>query len=193
MKHLFYSLFISLLFTNANIAQNTLEYATTEHHLDSNNSRIHWKGYYLFKMSQHEGTVYFENGFLTTVNGDITGGSFSIDMTSITNPEYESSGNGPIEHLKDPDFFHVKKYPKASLEITSVEYYKESNDHRFLANLTIKGITKPIEFYAKVDGDKKTVKTQFKIDRTRWGITYNNEMKDHTISDGVEFDVFLQF
>jgi len=193
MKHLFYPLFVSILCMNALVAQNSLEYTNQTHSLDITKSSIHWKGYYLFKMAQHEGTVSFEEGSLFTVNGDIKGGSFIIDMTSITNPDYEDSGNGPVEHLKDPDFFHVKKFPKAMLEITAVEYYKDSNDHRFYANLTIKGITKPVEFIAKVDSTQKTMHTQFKIDRTRWGITYNHDVKDSAISDGIEFDVFLQF
>ncbi|MDC8004314.1 YceI family protein [Aureisphaera galaxeae] len=157
-------------------------------------SIINWKGTYAFQFSEHNGTVNFIKGELSTANGDIVGGFFEVDMTSITNPDYEETGDGPVAHLKDPDFFDVKKFPKAILVITDVIYFEDSNDHKILADLTIKGITQPIEFWPTlVDGDKKILKTRLKIDRTRWGITYNNKLKNHAISEAIEFDVTLQF
>ena len=62
-----------------------------------------------------------------------------------------------------------------------------------MADLTIKGITKEVEFWATIDGDTGQMTTKFKIDRIRWGITHNNDMRDHAIADAIEFDVFLQF
>ena len=61
------------------------------------------------------------------------------------------------------------------------------------ANLTIKNKTQPIEFWATVDTEKKALNTRFKIDRRRWGITYNNELKNHAIADAIEFEAELFF
>ena len=160
--------------------------------LNNQKSSIIWVGSYTFLMSEHTGTVNFIEGELITTNGNITGGNFIIDMTTISNPEYVD-GVGPVEHLRNKDFFDVKKFPKATLVITSVEYFSENNQHKMLANFTIKDKTKPIEFWAVSNTETKQVTTQFKIDRTLWGITHNNKMRDHAISDAIEFDVILQF
>ena len=161
--------------------------------LKADQSIINWRGTYSFKFSEHSGTVKFLEGALETTNGDITGGTFLVDMKSITNPDYEDNGNGPVAHLKDPDFFHVEKYPLARLKIVNATYFPDSNDHKIEAELTIKGITQPIEFWPQVDDVNKIMKARFKIDRTRWGITYNNKLRDHAISDAIEFDAVLQF
>ncbi len=160
--------------------------------LNKKQSVINWKGTYAFLFSEHNGTVHFQEGTLTTNNGTITGGTFVIDMNSISNEDYKSN-QGAVAHLKDTDFFDVKVFPEAKLVLTSVEYFTNGNTHKMHANLTIKGVTKPIEFWANVDGIKKTMETKFKIDRTRWGIVYNNKLKNEAISDAIEFYITLQF
>lgn len=162
------------------------------HVIDLEKSILNWKGAYTFNISEHHGVVHFKSGELHTRNENITGGFFVIDMTSISN-EDNSVDRGPIEHLKDTDFFDVEKFPEVKLVLTSVEYFPNTNTHEIYADLTIKGITKSIKFYADVDGTKKTFKAHFKIDRTLWGITYNNKAKDKAISDAIEFKAFLQF
>ncbi|MCB0456823.1 MAG: YceI family protein [Flavobacteriaceae bacterium] len=192
MKSLLYPILIALFLTPLTYAQ-TETTTPKQHPLQVASSIIHWKGHYMFQVSEHTGTVLFKEGYLLTTNGHVSGGSFVIDMTTITNPEHEERGHGPVTHLKDPDFFYVSKYPEAKLTITQVEFLEEENIHRIYANLTIKNVTKPMKFYAKVDGTTKQMTTRFKIDRTRWGITYNNKLKDEAISDAIEFDVTLQF
>ena len=164
----------------------------TTYILDTENSVINWTGIYAFQFSEHSGTVQFKEGQLYTTGSTITGGEFIIDMTTIDN-EDNKSGKGPVGHLKNEDFFDVAKYPEAHLKIRTIEYFENTNTHEVFADFTIKGITKSQKFYATADGTTNTLTTQFKIDRTRWGITYNNKMKDHAISDAVGFDVRLVF
>ena len=155
-------------------------------------SVINWKGTYSFKFSEHTGTVQFKEGNLYTANGNITGGDFVIDMTTISNEDYLLD-RGAVKHLRSDDFFDVEKYKEAKLYINYVEYYSETNEHYFKGDLTIKGIKKPVEFYGTVDDQSKQMRARLKIDRTRWGITYNHKLKDQAISDAIEFDVLLQF
>jgi len=162
--------------------------------LDTFQSVIKWKGSYSFKFSEHNGTVQFSKGKLITSKGNITGGSFTIDMTSISNEEYRLREDmGPVKHLRDTDFFNVAKFPEAKIVITKVEYFSNDNTHRLTADLTIKGVTKSIDFIAHANGETKQLTTKFIIDRTRWGITYNSDMKNSMISDAIEFDAILQF
>ncbi|WP_394748977.1 YceI family protein [Spongiimicrobium salis] len=160
--------------------------------LNTEKSKLHWKGTYSFLFNDHSGFVQFKAGQLRTFNGHISGGSFVIDMHSITDEEYRSD-RGPIEHLKDGDFFDVSKFPEASLVITAVKYNEEYKEHEIEAMLTIKKIAKPIAFRAKVDGPKKRFNARFKIDRTRWGIVYNSKLKNEAISDAIEFEATLFF
>ena len=160
--------------------------------LNIEKSTLHWKGTYSFLFSEHHGTVSFKEGSLLTQNSNIVGGSFIIDMNSITNEDYEYN-QGPVKHLKDKDFFDVPTFSEAKLVITKVSYYAEENRHKMEANLTIKNKTQPIEFWATVDAEQKVLITRFKIDRRRWGITYNNELKNHAIADAIEFEAELFF
>mgnify|MGYP003662983734 CR=1 FL=1 len=155
-------------------------------------SNINWKGSYSFLFSEHNGTVDFKNGNLITTNGNITGGTFVVDMTTISNEEY-LAGIGPVGHIRNEDFFDVEKFPEAVLEITSVEFFINENRHKMLADLTIKGITKSVEFWPEIDETNKRMLVKFKIDRTRWEITYNNKLKNEAISDAIEFQCILQF
>ena len=160
---------------------------------DTESSLINWKG---FKPTgEHYGTVKVKSGSFKIENKKIVAGEFEIDMNTIIDLDMaaDSEYNAKlVGHLKSDDFFGVEKYPTATLTITAVEKGK-GDVKNITADLTIKEVTKDIVFNAYVDGNTKTFSTTFKIDRTRWGVTYNNPLKNNAISDAIEFDVFLQF
>lgn len=163
--------------------------AQQEFIIDTSKSELLWKGFYLFQFSGHEGFVKIKSGQITKTNNKLSGGSFVIDMNTITNTDGGYS-EGLVSHLKNEDFFDVKKHPDAKLKITKVEY-ESATSARVFADLTIKGITEDIEFQANMDPKNKfDVTARFKIDRTRWGITFNY-LKDGAISDAMEFEVGL--
>lgn len=155
-------------------------------------SQLKWFGEYTFYFGGHDGTISFKEGYFLKLGDVITGGEFIIDMTSIICNDLESqkAKDGLVKHLKDPDFFDVANYKDAKLVITSVNYHTATTMKVF-ANLTIKGITKPINFNAEVDFEKEQMTTRFKIDRTRWGINYNSDIKDNAISDAIGFEATL--
>ena len=121
-------------------------------------------------------------------DGNLTGGNFTIDVTSITNLDLvsDTANKNKLEgHLKSPDFFDISKYPTAKFEITGVEPFKfdsvankdlvmKDATHTIKGNLTLKDSTKNISFPAKVSiaGDKITAQADFNIDRTDWGLNY---------------------
>ncbi|CAM1357768.1 YceI family protein [Tenacibaculum xiamenense] len=153
-------------------------------------SSIQWIGEYTFYFGGHEGTINFIDGHFIKNNEKITGGEFTIDMNSLksTDIDNEKARKNLDDHLKDPDFFDVKKYPKAYLIITKVDYY-ENNTVRIEADFTIKEITKSINFRATLDYKNQTLKTKFKIDRRRWNVNYTSKMRDGAISDAIGFIV----
>lgn len=157
-------------------------------------SIINWKGSMLFSFGGHHGTVKFKDGKLTKTNSKITGGTFNIDMQTITNTEDGDFSEDLVKHLKNKDFFNVEEYPKAKLDITKVEYFSNGK-LRMDAKLTIKGITNPIAFDAELNADNTILNAKFRIDRTEWNIVYATKglvkVKDYAISDAIEFEVKL--
>lgn len=162
--------------------------------IDTSKSTIKWFGEYTFFFNGHEGNILFKEGYFIKTNEKITGGEFIIDMNSITNSDIKvkDSNKGLVDHLKDADFFDVKKYPIAKLTIIKVEY-SEVEPMRIFAKLTLKGITKPISFFATPNYQEKNLKTKFKIDRTLWNVSYKSKFKDGAISDAIGFEVNIKF
>lgn len=159
--------------------------------IDIAKSSIKWSCDYSFYFSGHYGIVNFQEGHFVKTDGKITGGTFTIDLRTLEAQDMEKDGNeGLTKHLKDPDFFDVKKFPKATLVIKSTKYH-DATHFQAEANLTIKGITKTVKFQAELNFENKTMKTRFKIDRTRWEINYNSKLKDNAISDAIGFEVLL--
>ena len=69
--------------------------------------------------------------------------------------------------MKSPDFFDVENYPTATLKINQIEGNNVEGD------LTIKGITKPINFTMEQNGDLVTGKMKF--DRTEYDMVYRSK------------------
>lgn len=186
MKKVFLLLLMTLITSAAISSQEKLT-------INTKKSTIKWIGELVFYFRGHDGYINFKEGFFIK-NGDaITGGEFIIDMDSMTNSDIkEQEGKDMlIKHLKDSDFFDVSKYPLAKLVFTKVEYSNANNAH-IKANLTLKGITKPIHFDVKFDYVKKEMSSRFKINRRDWNVNYTNKMKDGAVSDAIGFEVLVK-
>lgn len=156
--------------------------------LDADKSIIKWKGSKV--TGDHTGTVKIKSGEFTANGGKITSGSFIIDMPTIVNEDLSGEWKAKLEgHLKDTDFFEVGKFPEGKFEIASVTPAENGYDVR--GNLTLKGISKGIEFPAtvKFDGDKPTSATaKVRINRQLWDIVYKGQ-PDDLIKDTIELDL----
>lgn len=170
------------------IAEAAVRYAA-----DAEASLITWKG---FKPTEsHNGTIKVSEGYVAFEEGNLAGGNFVIDMSTIANLDIEGEEyKGKLEgHLKSADFFDVEKHPYSVFAITSVDAAAEGKA-TVKGNLTVKGIKKNIEFPATitVNGDEVSfVSESFTIDRTEWDVKYNSgkffeDLKDKLIKDEVE-------
>lgn len=132
---------------------------------------------------QHNGTFKVTDGTLSVKDGNLNGGSFTIDVSSLTVADLEGEDKGKLEgHLKSGDFFLVDSFPTAKFEITSVAPYDAASatskldgaTHTISGNLTLRGETKNVSFPAIVsmEGNAITAKADFNIDRTEWGLNY---------------------
>jgi len=160
--------------------------------IDMKESVVAWTGSSFH--GKHEGYAYISKGELMIENGQLMGGTVEIEMNKIEGPDHLRD-NSLINHLKDADFFDVKKFPFSTIAITGVAAINDENKN-ITGNLTIKGITHPVTFPAKIEIKDGVVKADGKlvIDRTDWGIRYKSgkfiaNLADETISDSIEFNI----
>lgn len=157
-------------------------------------SELTWKG---FKPTgSHNGTVALQDADLLVENGEIKGGEFVVDMSSIKVLDIpaDNDGNGKLKgHLTSADFFDVAKYPTAKFVITNVAA-KEGNTVHVTGNLTVKDVTKSITIPAMLTSENgvTTLKSEkFMVDRADFNVKYGSksffdDLKDKFINDDME-------
>lgn len=165
--------------------------------VSTSESTITWKAAKV--TGEHYGKVKLADAKMDYANGKITGGSFEMNMTSITVEDITDANSNKrlTDHLKSDDFFSVEKFNKSSFKIKEA---KSSNgkDYQITGDLTIKGITNSVSFPAKVDvvGGKITATATITFDRTKFDIKYRSgsyfeNLADKLIYDEVKLDVKL--
>lgn len=165
--------------------------------VDTNSSSVVWTGYKV--TGKHTGTIKIKNGMLSMDAGLITGGSFEIDMNSVKDTDMEGEYAGKLEgHLKSDDFLGVASFPTASFVITKAIPQDSKGNYKILGNLTIKGITKEVKFFANAAEANGTVNAAGKItiDRSEFNMRYGSGsffdgLGDKTIYDEFDLQVTL--
>ena len=122
--------------------------------------------------------------------------SFEADVDSISTNNEQRDG-----HLKSEDFFAAEKFPK--LSFTSSSFNKVSDDvYKLIGDLTIRGVSKPIELAVEYGGTATDpygqVKSGFeingKINRKDFGLVWNvtTEAGGIVVSDEVKLNLAVQ-
>ncbi len=168
---------------------------STEKQVDVVNSKITWTGHKV--TGQHDGTIQLEKGtLLFDDQQQLTGGSFTMDMTTLIVTDLEGDSKGQLEgHLKSEDFFGTEKHTKSNFVITKVE--GKNGKYKVTGDLTIKGIKNPTTFDMMVK-DNNTATASLKVDRTKYDIRYGSAsffdgLKDKAIYDEFDLNVNLKF
>ncbi|MDQ3048383.1 MAG: YceI family protein [Bacteroidota bacterium] len=181
-------------------AVTAFSFTTGEKHLttykvDTKSTTASWVGKKV--TGEHSGTIAVSSGNIISDHGNITGGAFILDMTSLkcTDLKADEGGDKLVGHLKADDFFGADKHPTAKFELTKATL-KSGNDYDVTGKLTIKGITNEVTFPAMIKMDGKTFVTVAKItvDRTKYDIKYGSAsffqgIGDKAISDNFELNV----
>ncbi|WP_159019485.1 YceI family protein [Algibacter sp. L3A6] len=167
--------------------------------VDKAGSTIAWTG---FKPTgSHNGTIGLESGALNVANGKVVGGSFIIDMASITVLDIPADDKGNaklVGHLTNADFFDVEKYPSAVFTITEVT---DAEGKTMLSgNLTLKEVKNNVTFPVTIanEGGAVTITSEaFSIDRTKWNVQYGSKsifdnLGDKFINDDIELKITVK-
>ncbi|WP_367770941.1 YceI family protein [Flavobacterium sp. WC2421] len=176
------------------VVLSTVSVSAQTKKVDAAASTINWVGKKV--TGQHNGTVNLKDGALVFKGAKLVGGTFTVDMTSLTSTDLSGEYQGKLNgHLKSEDFFGTEKFPTSTLVFKKIGA-KAKNVYTVTADLTIKGITKPVTFDIAVNGNTAT--TAFNVDRTKYDIKYGSgsifdNLGDKAISDEFELAVALKF
>ena len=157
-------------------------------------SSVTWKGYKV--TGSHIGNIDLKQGALEFKDGNLVGGEFIIDMSTIESTDLEGDYKAKLEgHLKSDDFFGVESYPTAKLVFNKVKSTGK-NSYEVTADLTIKEKTNPVTFDISIYGNKATA--NIKIDRTKFDVRYGStsffdDLQDKAIYDEFDLITDLEF
>jgi len=103
--------------------------------------------------------------------------SIEIDTTSLTTQFPKLT-----DHLKSADFLEVREFPTIKFESTKIEV--AGGTHQITGKLTLHGVTKDITIPAQVDvvDGAPTLKSEFSIDRTEYGIAFGPDKVEKKVS-----------
>jgi polyisoprenoid-binding protein YceI len=114
-------------------------------------------------------------GFTGTIEGGETPSLVgTVDATSITT--FDETRDG---HIQSPDFFDTQRFPELRFASTAVR--TEGDELVVEGDLTIKGITKPVELRGRFVGsgldpygnERIGVELAGAVDRTEFGLNWN--------------------
>ncbi len=135
-----------------------------------------------------EGTFLYDAADLTQSTVSV-----KIDTASISTGEAQRDA-----HLKSGDFFDVEKYP--AIEFRSTRFFKSDDEIRVLGDLTVHGVTRPVELEVEELSDevkdpwgnrKRGISAKTKIKRKDFGLTWNAALESGGILVGDEVTITI--
>lgn len=156
-------------------------------------SKVMWSGT-MVGIYTHEGTVDLTEASLQVEDGKVTGGSFTVDLSTMVatdenyNPEEGSTPEKLVGHLMSPDFFDVENHPTASFVITNVA------DSTLTGDLTVRGITgeetvENVKVYK--DGDTYKLKGTLVFNRKEYDVNWDHPIQERVLKNEITVKVKL--
>ncbi len=120
--------------------------------------------------------------------------SISIDLASV-----DTDNEKRDKHLRGPEFFDVKKYPKMTFKSTKVT--KSGDELKVVGQLTLHGVTKSVTL--TVDGPSQSIKDPWgntrrglsataKISRKAFGLTWSQTLETGGLVVGDKIKISLE-
>lgn len=116
---------------------------------------------------------------------------------TVKTASFDSGDANRDGHVKGPDFFDVEEYPEMTFRATSVE--GDGEDYTLTGDLTIRGITKPVELEVEFTGvavdpfgaTRAGFSAECEISRKEFGLTWNAPLETGglLVSDKVKINV----
>ena len=128
------------------------------------------------KKGEHNGTIALKSGNITFMGADITGGSFLIDMKSVTVSDIKAKdpdNEKLVKHMIGTEFFKSEQFADARLDVSRV-VKKSDGLFDISAHLTLAGKTLPMPFEMRVTmaDDRMIAETTLTVDCSKWGVIH---------------------
>jgi polyisoprenoid-binding protein YceI len=102
-------------------------------------------------------------------------------------------------HLRTSDFFEVEKYPTIEYRSTGIKSF-EGNEFVLEGELTIKGITKPVDLHVEFEGAGRSpygkdvfgFSATAEVDREEWGLTWNVALESGGVMVGKKVKIEIE-
>ena len=117
-----------------------------------------------------------------------------MDMTTINTTDLDGGMKNKLDgHLKSDDFFGTENFPTAGLVFKTIAT-KDKNNYTVTADLTIKGITRPVDFTLSVLDDK--IESNLTFDRSKYDVQFASgsffeNLGDNLIYDEINLEIIL--
>lgn len=149
---------------------------------------------------------------ISKVKGSFTDftGSFSFDpakpeatsaVAVIQMASVDTGNEKRDDHLRNPDFFEVEKYPTMTFKSTSVKM-KNDEEGEITGNLTMHGVTKSVTLDLEINGmitdpwgkERIGASLSGNINRKDWGLTWSKAMETGglVVGDDVKIAIELE-
>ena len=117
----------------------------------------------------------------------------TVDIASVTTGDDTRDG-----HLKSADFFDLEKYPTMTLVSTGID--PKGSDYILHTDLTINGVTKPVDFeleFEGVSGDpwggtRAGFSAEADVNRKDWGLEWNVALETGGVLVGEKVKIQLE-
>src|SRR3954467_10156397 len=120
-------------------------------------------------------------------------GSAKVASVQVKDPNLE-------QHLQSPDFFDAERNPELTFESKNIT--RDGDELKIDGEITVKGHTEPVEitgvitdpFDDSFGGTRFGLKAETKVDRTKFGVSWNNPLPsgEPALSNEVTIIVDLQ-
>lgn len=172
--------------------------------VDPEKSHLLWFGRNL--KNQHNGKLAIKSGWIQMDDGKPLGGEVVVDMESLTCDDVgdKETNKSLVAHLKNADFFKVDAYPESSFVLKSCEPIYENTigqpNLRVAGEMTVRGVTRPMNFRAMLNPIEEGVsfQAQFDLNRVIFGAVYGSgslfeQLGMHLVNDLVNIQITAVF
>lgn len=166
--------------------------------IDPAHSEIYFKVKHLV-ISTVTGTFGEFSGEATTPENTFEGGEISLKIKAASINTNNEQRDG---HLKSADFFEINNYPEIIIKTTIIKQI-DKHEYSIVADFTMKGVTKTIEFKGDYGGKatdgygntKVGLEVTGKLNRKDFGLNWNAVIEGGglTVSEEVKLIANLQF
>jgi polyisoprenoid-binding protein YceI len=176
------------------VSFGTIGYAQSTWNIDQAHSKIGFNVTHM-AVSEVEGNFKQFEGIITSKSEDFNGAEvvFTAQVASVDTDNERRDG-----HLRSDDFFGAERYPTINFKGTIV---KQGNKYRLKGKLTMKDVTKDVDFDITYGGSVNTgkgMKAGFKfsgkINRQEYGLKWSNKLEsgEFVVGDEVMIDCKLE-